>query len=318
MTGERKKLGFEILLDKLGKNAGRLFLVNLMYAVPLGLSFALMYLVNIFVNLSPVVYPFAFVLSAPFFAGVVVLSRDLSQGLKPEKMLKRFLKAAKENWLKFIILGFMLYVSVVICYFSLVLYISFAQSMSWVFYIPLAFSILICVALAFFFFSAFLMVPSFELKFSAALKNSALAILGEAKQNFFALFSCIIYLMVALMPIVILFNLAGTLGVEMVTILVTIYIFAAILLLIPSPVAMMVSHFLYPFMLSVIGKVGNESEEEKIAHQNEEIAQGIAEDIADNSEDLSELLQGDDDDYVFYKGKMIKRRVLKSILDKEC
>lgn len=318
MTGERKKLGFEILLDKLGKNAGRLFLVNLMYAVPLGISFALMYLVNIFVNMSPVVYPFAFVLSAPFFAGVVVLSRDLSQGSKPDKMLKRFLKAAKENWLKFIILGFMLYVSVVICYFSLVLYISFAQSMSWVFYIPLAFSVLICVALAFFFFSAFLMVPSFELKFSAALKNSALAILGEAKQNFFALFSSIIYLMVALMPIIVLFNLAGTLGVELVTVLVTAYIVAAILFLIPSPVAMMVSHFLYPFMLSVIGKVSSNTEETTVAEKNIEIAKSIAEEAVDSDNNLAELLQGDDDDYVFYKGKMIKRSVLKSILDKEC
>ncbi len=317
MTGERKKLGFEILLSKLGKNAGQMFLINLMYAVPLGLSFALMYLVNSFVNMSPVVYPFAFVLSAPFFAGVVVLSRDLSQEIKPQKMLGRFLKAAKENWLRYILLGLMVYVSVVICYFSVILYLSFAQSMSWVFYIPLFFSVLICVAFAFFFFSAFLMVPSFELKFSAVLKNSALAILGEVKQNFFALFSSLLYLMIALMPVVILFNLAGTLGVELVTALVIAYLVAAILLLIPSPVAMMVSHYLYPFMLTVIGKVSSETEETTVAEKNIEIAKSIAEEAGDRDNNLEELLQGDDDDYVFYKGKMIKRSVLKNIVEKE-
>lgn len=319
MTEERKKLGFELLLSNFFSNLGRMIVTNLIFAVPLIVSAALAFVLYQYVlPITTVTLPLVLVFVSPFYPGVVVLSREFSQGNKPAGMLRLFLKAIKDSWLHSLICGLILYVAFLGCYFSISIYSAMART-HWVFYILLFVAVLICVFFLFLFYALFLMITSFDLKFKDALKNSALMTFGELKQNFFATIGTAAYLAVVLMPLIIILHLASVMPVEAVKILFFAYLFVAVLVLIPAPCAMIVSNYLYPNMRSVIAG-------EDVSEQN---ASAPAPDIRPRTEavedtalsapsvGIEELKNGDGDEYIFYQGKMIKRKTLLAMLEQE-
>lgn len=311
MNQERKKLGFELLLHNLWSNLGYMILTNLLFAVPLLASFAIAYVLCLYVlPVVPVTLPFAVVLASPFYAGVVSLSRYYSQGIRPESMVKKYFGAVKENGLKFLLGGFLLYVAYLICYFSATIYASLA-ALSWVFYILLFVVVVICVFFLFMFYAVPLMTVSFDLKLKDTYKNSALMTFGEIKQNFFATIGVAAYLAVALMPIMIISYTASILPAETVKLLLIIYGAVAFGALIPAPCAMIISNYLYPNMRSVIS--GEDISENNDSAPAPDIRPRGASDEEETSEpdiDLDELRKGDGEEYIFYQGKMIKRKVL--------
>ncbi len=312
MNQERKKLGFELLLQNLWSSLGWMILTNLIFAIPLLGSLAIAYVLCLYVlPYVPVTIPMAIVLASPFYAGVVSLSRDYSQGIKPEKMLKKYFSAVKENGLKFLLGGFLLYVAYLICYFSVSIYAALT-SVSWVFYILLFVAIVICVFFLFMFFAVPLMTVSFDLKLKDVYKNSALMTFGEAKQNFFATISVAAYLAVVLMPIIIISYTSSVLPAETVKLLLVIYGAIALGVLIPAPCAMIISNYLYPNMRSVIaGEDISESNSSAPAPDIRPRGEVYEEETASCSAvDIDELRKGDGEEYIFYQGKMIKRKVL--------
>ena len=187
MYQERKKLGFELLVSNIFSNLGGLMLINLLFAVPFLGSFAAMWAVNKFLlpTMSVIVMPFAFVLASPFYAGVVLLARDYSQNITPKDKFRTYVKAVKENGLRFLLTGFLLYLAIIGGYFAFQVYMIMAAQFGAFFYVLLFFVGLIALFLLFFFFAVPLMTVSFELKFKDILKNSALMTFGELKKNFF-------------------------------------------------------------------------------------------------------------------------------------
>ncbi len=312
MTGERKKLGFEILIGKLKKNIGKLFITNLLFAFPLGIGIATGWLLDSFLHYPIVIYPAAFVIAAPFYPGVVVIARDLSEGKFEGGIFSRFVEAVKESWLKYLISGVLFYLVFEMCFFGISLYIGFGRAYSWIFYLPMFFSILISVFFLFFFLSAFLMISSFDLKLKAVFKNSALATFGEVKNNFFSVVAIVAYLAVTALPFVIISYLIGVLPYTVIYILLISYLLIDVLLLIPAPCSLIISHYLYPNMLRVIGGVDTKEEVSK-EKKIEKVKEDIKEEIVNNEGDMEKLIQGSDDDYIFYNGKMIKRGTLKKM-----
>ncbi len=315
MYQERKKFGFELLLSNLCSNFGWMVLVNLIFAVPLLGSVALSYVIcKYLIPIVPIALPLAFIFASPFYSGVVVLSRDFSQNIKPDRLLHTYFKAVKENGLKFLLGGIFMYIAFVGCYFSVSLYSTFAMGLSWVFYIMLFFSVIICIFFLFMFYALPLMTVSFDLKQKDIYKNSALMTFGEIKQNFFATISTVAYLAVVLLPIIIISYLASVLPADTVKLLLIIYGAFALGVLIPSPCTMIISNYLYPNMRSVIA--GDDiSESNSSAPEPDIRPRGENSDTPQSSNskpqvDVQELLQGDPDEYVFYQGKMIKRRIL--------
>lgn len=314
MSDNRKKLGFEVLLDKFKSNFGRLILTNLIFALPFGIALCGVYLLDHFlVHIAPLTLPLVFVLVSPFYPGVVVLTRNFSTGKYDKGIFKTYLRAVKENWYKFLLCGVLLYIACVGGYFSISGYIAFASGISWMFYILLFFSVLICLFLLFMFFCLVLMIPSFELKLKDAFKNSALSVFGEFKECLLSLLSIIVYLAVVLMPIIVFFNLAGTLTVELVKILLVSYTVLVLLVLIPAPCQFLICHCIYPKMFEAVAGEKKAKTEES---QNREI-QSVSIDATDKPDGLEELLEGDDEEYIFYNGKMIKRGLLKKLLKQE-
>lgn len=256
----------------------------------------------------------------PFYPGVVVCARDFSQNLRPESILKTYFKAVKENALKFLVCGIFMYLAFLGCYYGVGMYSSLASYISWIFYIVLFFAILISVFFIFLFYAVPLMTVSFDLKFKDIYKNSALMTFGELKHNFFSTVGIVAYLAVFLMPVMIISYLSNMLPVETVKWLLIGYVVFAFGLLIPAQCTMIICNYLYPNMRAVISgddiSYGNSSapapdlksfEEEKIIQQ-EEVSPSIR---------LEELKVGNEDDYVFYQGKMIKRKILLNMLEQK-
>ena len=314
---ERKKLGFEILLSKFCSNFGRLLLVNLLFFIPLALSMCLSVIVyKYLLHIVPISLLMFIIPSSPFFAGVMVLTRDIYKGERPDSVLKAYFGAVKENGLKFLLAGVLLYIASVGCWFSIAIY-SAMMSAGWVFGVLLLFAVLIAMFFMFMFFGLFVIIPTFELRFKDALKNSALMTFGELKKNFFLLLSIILYLVVALIPIVFIFNLGGTLAVNIVRTLLMAFFSFAMLMLIPAQIGFFLNYFLYDNLVSVMGEKPSEEEKKDRETLRAENNQKFAEELSESEEDIEKLLKGDEEGYVFYKGKMIKRKILKSLLYQE-
>lgn len=318
MSEERKKPGFELLLVNFFSNLGRMILVNLVFAVPLLCFTALSFVLYKFVlHIPGVVLPLGFLLASPFYSGVVVLSRDYSQGIRPDGIFSAYLGAVKENWVNFLIGGVIFYFAFVGCYFSVTIYYAMSQ-LSWLFYFLLFVSVLICIFFLFLFYAYFLMSASFELKFKDVIKNSALMTFGEIKQNFFLTIGILAVLAVVLLPVIVILHLASVVPVETVKILLIVYIAFAFGVLIPAPCTMLIGHFLYPNMKSVIA--GRDDSAENIKAPEPDIKPrntAFDTDKRPSAEDFGDLLSGDDDEYVFYNGKMIRRKVLRQLVQGE-
>lgn len=311
MNQERKKLGFELLINNLWSNLLYMMLINLIFAVPLFCSIAIAYLICLYLlPVVPVTLPLSLVLASPFYAGVVALSREYSQGIRPEGIFKKYIAEVKENGLKFLLNGFFLYVAYLICYFSVSVYASLT-SLGWFFYIFLFVAIVICVFFLFMFYAVPLMTVSFDLKLKDVYKNSALMTFGEAKQNFFATIGTAAYLCVVLTPIMIISYMASLLPADTIKILLIAYGAFALAVLIPAPCAMIISNYLYPNMRSVIAGEDISKDNETAPAPDIRPRGEVYEEAPQKPEvNLDELRKGDGEEYIFYQGKMIKRKTL--------
>lgn len=310
MNQERKKLGFELLISNLWSNLLPMVLINLIFAIPLLCSVAIAYVLCVYLlPIVPVVLPFSLVLASPFYSGVVALSREFSQGIRPEGLFGKYLTAVKENGLKFLLNGFLLYVAYLICYFSVSVY-SALTPLGWFFYIFLFIAIVICVFFLFMFYAVPLMTVSFDLKLKDIYKNCALMTFGEAKQNFFATLGTAAYLCVVLTPIMIISYMASLLPADTIKILLIAYGAFALAVLIPTPCAMIISNYLYPNMRSVIAgedisKNNESAPAPDIRPKGEAYEEAVKPEV-----NLDELKKGDGEEYIFYQGKMVKRKTL--------
>lgn len=318
MYQERKKLGFELLISNLFSNLGGLIFTNMLFLLPFLGSIAIAWAIYHF--LLPVfiiVMPLSLVLASPFYAGVVLISRDYSQNIDTQSKAKAYFKAVKENGFKYLIIGILGYVSILSCYFGVKVYSTMA-ALSGIFYVMMFFILLMSVFFLFFFFAAPLMTVSFDLKTKDIIKNSALMTFGELKKNFFATIGVVAYLGVVLFPMIVLPYLTAVLSVQLVKIILIAYLGVALGLLIPAPCALIISHYLYPNMKAVIAGEGvpsftitpKEKEDTAVSEKKEE--------ITPSPKEIEGLSKGDGDEYIFYQGKMIKRKFLIKILkDKE-
>ena len=191
---ERKKLRFEILIEKLFTNFGKLFLTNLLFAVPsLAFFFAFYFLRNaLFPNTNIVFCLLSIIFIYPFYAGVVKVIRNIVRGDETFSVFQTFISGIKENFLPFLLHGFVISIASIISFLSINLYINLV-SQSWIFGALLFFSIIVVLFILFASFYLPLMTVTFELPLRYVYKNSFLMSYGEIKNNFFALFAVIVF-----------------------------------------------------------------------------------------------------------------------------
>ena len=100
MESSRKQFRFEVLIERFFSNFFRIMLTNILFFVPLTALGSAYYFVssnvdNMLVRL--VVLVVCVVLLFPFYAGLVMVCRDIARGDKDVKVIKTFLKGMKQN-----------------------------------------------------------------------------------------------------------------------------------------------------------------------------------------------------------------------------
>lgn len=299
---ERTKLRITKFFIGYFKNFHKILFSNFLFAVPLVVFSLIFYFINTlsglnlsFIALLPVIFIF------PFFAGITLITRNIVKEDAEIPVLKLFFKGIKENFLYFLIHGIVLYCAVFFCYTSITLYWNLAHS-NGIFYFAFGIAIIITILLLFIFYNISVMTVTFDLSLKNIYKNCALMAFGELKNNFF----CTLGLFLLFIVCATVFFAAPN-----VIVLITVMI-AVIIFIVPSTASYIMNFYVYEDMESIITDSASKSNE--IQQQIKEVRENHGGSVTENEKvdfsnlDLDETKDGDE--YLYFNGKMIKRRVL--------
>lgn len=305
MENERKRLKFEVLLERYFSNFHRILLTNLLFAVPSAVIFAAIYFLNISLFHGAVSTPLmmtAIIPLYPFFAGVVMVCRNIARGDSSVSVFSSFIDAVKVNFFPFLLNGLLVYVVAMLSYLSIRFYISMI-SVGWFIYVLLFFAVIISLFMLYALFYVPLMCVTYDLPLRFVYKNSLLMSFGEFKNNLFATIALAVIFGIC-------FTVTAFLGSETALLIV---LAALWVLWFPATCTFMVVFFIYDGMVAIIRNKEDISRElsdsiDKSLEQrsNRQTVQPTEEDFSDI--DIASLK--DTDDYIFHNGRMVKQSVL--------
>lgn len=299
---EKKNIKVITFFTILFKNLPKLILTNLLFSVPLAI-FAVLFTylgtlvpdASFFIMLLPIIFVM------PFYSGVTLVTRDLVKGVEIKSVVGLFFKGIKESVKQFAIHGLVLYFAVIACYFSIKLYWMLAQTYGF-FYVPMVLVSFIAIFLLFAFYYIPVMTVTLDLPLKNIYKNSFLFSFGELKNNFFAS-----------LGLFLLFIMGATLFLSVGWLLL---VFIA--LLAPVLISFIINFYIYKGMMDLIeNKIARSQElQEKIkAEEDKRRKKQIADKLDFSALDLDE--NKDMEEYLYFNGKMLKRRVLIDMRDKQ-
>ena len=298
-TTARRSLGE--LFACLFKKYPKLLIANLLFAVPLAVSALIVWLIgayvmplNIFFQLLPLL------ICMPFYAGVTQVTRELVRG-KKIKPFETFMKGLKNNFRQFLIHGVIMYLAVLIDYFSIVFYYAAAKT-NGMFYFLFGFCLVVVLFLVFLFFYVPLITVTIDQKMRHIYKNAALMAIWELPANLCALLGIVVLTAV----ISTIFMLTGSYTANL--------IIAGVLavLVVPAYVSTIINYFAFPKIEKVLILGQKEAEKGKEHDEREAPSQSLEDALEDDPEAeslLREKAKGSEE-YVFHNGRMIKRSLL--------
>ena len=237
----------------------------------------------------------------PFYAGVTQVTSHMVRGEENVDVFSNFIGGIKENLLRFLIHGVVMYAAVFISYYSIVLYLGLG-SKNGMFYVPLVICILIAIFFLFMFFYVPPMTVTFDIKMKDIYKNSALMTVGELKHNLFAVFGIFILFLVC----------ATVLMCSFTPVLLIIFTIVLALFIVPSILSFIINSAVYKNMYSMI--VDKDSKSKTIDKKMENRRKGQFRDdeepVVEDYSDLEIDESADGDEFIFYNGKMMKRSYL--------
>lgn len=308
MTNERKRMRFEVLLERYFSNFHRIVLTNLLFAIPSAVVFGALYALNNALFHGAISLPLmltSIILLFPFYSGVVVVSRNIARGDGKVAVVKTFLTAIKDNFLHFLVHGIVIYIIVTFSVLAVSVYVGFLSA-GWFFYVLLFFSIIIALLLLYTIFYIPVMSVTYDLPLRYIYKNSLLMSFGEFKNNIFATIAVGVVFGICFTSVA--FIRSATLLAIMVSLLWA--------LLIPATVTFMIIFFIYDGMTNIMrnkedisGQL-SEKIEKGLKEQAEKEAAQAAQPVQDDFSDIDISTLRDTDDYIFHNGKMVKQSTL--------
>ena len=303
----KNTLPIAAVFSNLFRNIPRLVLLNLIFAVPLGAVFSLLWLLvsaldpeyNIRLLMMLLTVP----LSYPFFSGIVRITSKMSAGEEKVEIFRNYFHTVRENFLRFLVHGIVLYVAVIVSYYSLSLYIKLV-SQNAVFFGPLLISIIVMVCFCFMFFYIPLLTVTFEMPMKNIYKNSLLMSYGELKKNFIGLFGLFCVSVIAMTFLIACY------GSSLAVIIVTIAVMA---LYLPSFSCFIVNAAVYERMYEMVTNKNARSQklDEKInAEKQKRIKQEQKDEFKQRLIEFEIDENVSDDEYIYFNGRMVKKRVL--------
>ena len=302
MSDSRKKMKAEVFFERYFGNFHRILLTNLIFAVPSAAVFALFWFLGqaLLGGFSLAFLMLAIIPLYPFYAGVVMVSRDIARGDSDVEVFKVFVAAVRDNFARFLLHGAAVCAASVFSYLSVSLYISLL-SVSWLMYIVLFFCFLVALLMLYASFYLPLLSVTYDLKLKYLYKNSFLMSFGEIKNNFFATLALALVALICV-----------TVTMISRSVLMLVIILAALwALFIPATCSFCCCFFIYGGMTAVMREKSERSAEKSSAPSADRPSLKLEdEDYSDI--DISKLK--DNDDFIFYNGKMMKQSALLRLL----
>ncbi len=287
-------------------NFGRLMYTNLLFAIPTGVFFAIFWAIDHFSGVnSNLIFFLAIIPAFPFYAGVVQITSHMVRGEENVDVLSNFKAGIKENYKRFLIHGIICYAALVFSYYSIFVYANLSRINSNL-YIFLTFSILIAVFFLFTFYYIPSMTVTFDMPMKHIYKNSALMTFGEFKHNIIATFGLIVlFLLCATILLCCYFPVA----IVIATIILGLFV-------VPSISSFIINSAVYKPMYNMI--VSGEEKSKEIDKKMENRRKGqFYDDVEESKPDITQGFDnvqidadGDEDEYIYHNGKMVKRSVL--------
>lgn len=301
---EKTKLGITKFLTAYFKNFVKLIYANVIFAVPLVLFFTLFYFLGQAINFTNIIILCLTVIPVmPFYAGITLVTRNMVRGDDYIPVFTTFLKGVKENGLRFLLHGVVLYCAILFSYFSISLYGNIARQNP-MFYAVMIICIIVSILFLFMFFNLPLMTVTFDISIKDTYKNCALMTFGEIKNNFLAVLG--VFLLGIFCLSLLIFS-STDLWVIVLTILF-------VVCLIPGSMSFIINYAEYKDMMNLLvskEQKKQEIEREILYKKNPNLKkQDEARKFRDDFSDLEIDESKDGDEYIFHNGKMIKRSVL--------
>ena len=303
MTKEKTRPGFKLFAERYFGNFHRVVLTNLMFAVPSAAVFTLLYFIGgvLFGDFSAAFLMLAIIPLYPFYAGVVMVMRDIARGDRDVRVAATFFKAVKENFLPFLLHGFVVCAAALISFASLSLYISML-SVSAIFYIILFFCVIITLLLLYASFYLPLLTVTYDLKLRYIYKNSLLMSFGEIVNNLLATLAIALVMLIFLS--VVIFSRS--------VIMLVIVLAALWALFLPATFTFCYCFFTYNGMAHVMSRKSEiASAGEKGSQPKPEREDKLS---ADDFSDIDISKLRDTDDFIFHNGRMIRQSALLKLL----
>lgn len=302
MASEKNAVALTGFFSSLFHNLPRLLLTNVLFALPFAVIFGIFFLINTLTGLNSMfIYFLTIIPLFPFYAGVTQVTSHMVRGEENVDVFSNFIGGIKENLLRFLIHGVVMYAAVFISYYSIALYLGLG-SKNGMFYAPLVICILIAIFFLFMFFYVPPMTVTFDIKMKDIYKNSALMTFGELKHNLFAVFGILILFLVC----------ATVLMCSFTPVLLIIFTIVLALFIVPSILSFIINSAVYKNMYSMI--VDKDSKSKTIDKKMENRRKGQFSDdeepVAEDYSDLEIDESADGDEFIFYNGKMMKRSYL--------
>ena len=221
-------------------------------------------------------------------------------------VFRTFAANVRENFLRFLVHGVLFYIAAFFTYYSTTLYFRMGAE-NGMFYVLMAFCILIGVLLMFFFFHVPAMTVSFDLPMKAIYRNGLLMSFGELKSNLIATFGLFLMLVVASSFLICCGG--NSIAIAVVTAVLGLFI-------LPSVTAFIINSAIYKRMYIMITDRESQSRkvDKRLSEKYSELEnlrrKKAEEDTAGQLRKLEIDESADGDEYIYFDGKMIKRSVL--------
>lgn len=307
MKEERKKFTFENLVSIYFRNIHKIIFTNVLFGLPtIAVALGLYFLTRPFgVILNLVIPMLTVIICYPLWAGVTLVTRNIGRG-DDVRVLDTFLDGVRSNYKQFFIHSIYLYFILTIGVLTFSFYSKMAISLGGTMIVLFIAVILIAIWLLFAMFYVPLMTVTFDLSTKDIFKNSGLMALGEIKVNLVSLFSILILSAICTTPI--MFTGGNVVALLVITLVMLGLIY-------PASLSFISTFFVQNNMMLMLTGRGDQvhdrkSTEEKIAKLRNE----TEEDFSDVD---VEKLKKSKEEYFFHNGKMMKRDVLLSMIEKK-
>ena len=310
MANPNTTLPIARVFSNLFRGLPRLILSNLLFAVPTAVFFSIFYAVNTLTGLhSAFILMLTVIPSFPFYAGVVKVSLHIAKGDENVAVFRNFVAAVRENFLRFLIHGVLFYIAAFFTYSSVTLYFEMGKQNS-VFFALMVFSAVIGILMMCFFFRVPTMTVAFDLPLKAIYKNCLLMAFAEFKSNLIAVLG--LFLLFVFCSMLLICCGGNPIAIAVMTALLT-------AVLVPSVASFIVNSAVWERMYIMVTDSASEARnvDKKILEKRRELEEYKRRKARESvSEELDKIElddSADDDAYIYFNGKMMKKSVLRKM-----